>query len=80
MGAASELIFIGLMRIGASVPSDEVIGGILGTVFALKNGLGVSSAITLVLPIVSLSLIIKNILYALVFPAMTHCVDHLADE
>lgn len=80
MGAASELIFMGLMGIGASVPPDEVIGGILGTAFALKNGLGVSSAITLVLPIASLSLIIKNILYVLVFPAMTHHADYLADE
>ena len=80
MGAASELIFMGLMGIGASVPPDEVIGGILGTAFALKNGLGVSAAITLVLPIASLSLIVKNILYVLVFPAMTHRADHLADE
>lgn len=80
MGAASELIFMGLMAIGASVPLDEIVGGILGTAFALKNGLGVSSAITLVLPIATLSLIVRNILYVLVFPAMTHQADHLADE
>lgn len=80
MGATLELAFMGLMGVGATVPPDEIIGGILATALALKNGYGVSVALTLVLPIATLGLLVKNLLYVVVFPAMTHKADHLSDE
>lgn len=80
MGATLELAFLGLMGVGATVPPDEIIGGILATALVLKNGYGVDVALTLVLPIAALGLAIKNILYVVIFPAMTHKADHLIEE
>lgn len=80
MGATLELAFLGLMGVGATVPPDEIIGGILATALVLKNGYGVDVALTLVLPIAALGLTIKNILYVVIFPAMTHKADHLIEE
>ncbi|EOU17114.1 PTS sugar transporter subunit IIC, partial [Enterococcus avium] len=77
MGATLELAFLGLMGVGATVPPDEIIGGILATALVLKNGYGVDVALTLVLPIAALGLAIKNILYVIIFPAMTHKADKL---
>ncbi|MDF7682782.1 PTS sugar transporter subunit IIC [Lactobacillus sp. ESL0679] len=80
MGATLELAFLGLMGVGATVPPDEIIGGILATALALKNGYGVSVALTLVIPIATLGLLVKNLLYVVVFPAMAHKADKYADE
>ncbi|UQS82477.1 PTS sugar transporter subunit IIC [Bombilactobacillus folatiphilus] len=79
IGATLELAFLGLMGVGATVPPDEIIGGILATALALKNGYGVSVALTLVLPIATLGLLVKNLLYVVIFPAMAHQADRLAD-
>ena len=68
------------MGVGATVPPDEIIGGILATALALKNGYGVSVALTLVLPIATLGLLIKNLLYVVIFPAMAHKADNYADQ
>lgn len=80
MGATLELVFLGLMGVGATVPPDEIIGGILATALVLKNGYGVDVALTLVLPIAALGLAIKNILYVIIFPAMTHKADKLVEQ
>lgn len=80
IGATLELAFLGLMGVGATVPPDEIIGGILATALALKNGYGVSVALTLVLPIATLGLLIKNLLYVVIFPAMAHKADDYADK
>lgn len=71
---------MGLMGVGATVPPDEIIGGILATALALKNGYGVSVALTLVLPIATLGLLVKNLLYVVIFPAMAHRADKLASQ
>lgn len=80
IGATLELAFMGLMGVGATVPPDEIIGGILSTALALKNGYGVSVALTLVLPIATLGLLVKNLLYVVIFPAMAHRADKLASH
>lgn len=80
IGATLELAFLGLMGVGATVPPDEIIGGILATALALKNGYGVSVALTLVLPIATLGLLVKNLLYVVIFPAMAHKADNYADQ
>ena len=74
------MIFMGMMGIGATVPPDEVLGGILAIAFALKNGYGPEIALTLALPIATLGMIAKNMLYVGVFPAMVHKADSLADN
>ncbi|MTD38695.1 PTS sugar transporter subunit IIC [Erwinia sp. CPCC 100877] len=80
MGATLELAFLGLMGVGATVPPDEIIGGILATALVLKNGYGIDVALTLVLPIAALGLAVKNILYVIIFPAMTHKAERLIEE
>lgn len=80
IGATLELIFMGLMGVGATVPPDEVSGGILATAFALKTGSGVDVALTLALPIATLGLVVKNFLYVVVIPAMSQKADRLVEK
>ncbi len=80
MGATLELAFIGLLAVGASIPPDEIIGGILASALSLKHGYGIDIALTLSLPISVFGLLVKNFLYVIVFPAMTHKADRLVDE
>lgn len=80
IGASLELIFMGLMGVGATVPPDEVSGGILATAFALKMGSGIEVALTLALPIATLGLVVKNFLYVVVIPAMSQKADQLCEK
>ena len=80
MGATLEMIFMGMMGIGATVPPDEVLGGILAIAFSLKNGYGPEIALTLALPIATLGMLIKNVLYVGVFPGMVQKADTLAQK
>lgn len=80
IGATLELIFMGLMGVGATVPPDEVSGGILATAFAIKTGSGVDVALTLALPIATLGLVVKNFLYVVVIPAMSQKADTYAER
>lgn len=80
LGATLEMIFMGMMGVGATVPPDEVLGGVLAIALALKNGYGPEIALTLALPIATLGMITKNLLYVGVFPAMVHKADSLASQ
>ena len=80
IGATLELIFMGLMGVGATVPPDEVSGGILATAFGIKTGSGVDVALTLALPIATLGLVVKNFLYVVVIPAMSQKADTYAER
>ncbi len=50
MGATLQLVFMGIVGIGASTPPDGLIGGIMGTVFAIESGLGVEAVVALAMP------------------------------
>lgn len=80
IGGQLELIFIGLVGIGATVPPDEIMGGIIATALTIQSGYDIEVALTIVLPVATLGLVIKNFLYVIVFPAMTHKADSLAAE
>ncbi|MDP4108649.1 MAG: PTS sugar transporter subunit IIC [Bacillota bacterium] len=80
IGASLELVWMGLMGIGATIPPDVVSGGILGTAFALLMGKGIEVALTLALPIATLGVVIKNIFYVAITPALTHKADRYAEE
>lgn len=47
LGASLELVFIGAISIGGSVPQDFVSGGILGCAFAILLGKEADIAVTL---------------------------------
>ena len=64
IGASQELLFMGSISIGAYVPPDETIGGVLACAFAIQQGQSTEAAIALAMPIATLCLAIKNILNA----------------
>jgi len=51
IGATLELIFIGIIGIGATVPADVITGSVAGTIFALSLGEGPEMAATLAVPV-----------------------------
>lgn len=63
MGAALELIFMGAIQIGGSVPPDVLVGAGLGTGFAIITGQGAEMAITLGLPISIIAQSLKVIVF-----------------
>ena len=50
VGASLELVFMGVMAIGGTVPPDAVSGTAVGTAFAILLGQGTETAFTLALP------------------------------
>lgn len=62
VGASLELLFMGSISIGAYVPPNGTIGGVLACAFAISLGEGTEAAIALAMPIAVLSLAIGNLL------------------
>lgn len=65
IGASLELLFMGAISVGAYIPPDVLIGGILGTAFAISSGKGVEAAVTLAMPIALVALTISNFISAI---------------
>lgn len=61
VGASLELLFMGSISIGAYVPPDETIGGVMACAFAIQLGQGTEAAIALAMPIATVCLAIKNV-------------------
>lgn len=80
IGAALELAYIGVVEIGASVPQDMVSSGVLGTVFAISTGKGISTALTFGLPLSMLVLLVQNLAYVFVAPLYVAKCDQYARE
>jgi fructoselysine and glucoselysine-specific PTS system IIC component len=78
IGAALELAYIGVVEVGASVPQDMVSSGVLGTVFAITTGKGISAALTFGLPISMLILLVQNLTYVFVCPLYVAKCDEYA--
>lgn len=77
IGAALELAYIGVVEVGASVPQDMVSSGVLGTVFAITTGKGISAALTFGLPLSMLILIVQNFTYIFICPwYVAKCDDY----
>jgi len=55
VGASLELIFMGAVSVGAYIPPDVIIGGVLGTAYAITLGGGVEVAVAVAMPIALLS-------------------------
>lgn len=78
IGAALELAYIGVVEIGASVPQDMVSSGVLGTVFAITTGKGISAALTFGLPLSMLVLLVQNLAYVFIAPLYVAKCDKYA--
>lgn len=63
MGAALELIFMGAIQIGGSVPPDVLVGAGLGTAFGILAGEGTEVAVALALPISILAQSLKIVVF-----------------
>lgn len=77
VGASLELLFMGSISIGAYVPPNETVGGVLACAFAIQLGQGTETAIALAMPIAVLALTIGNITSAL-FPVFVDMADRFA--
>lgn len=62
VGASLELLFMGQISVGAYVPPDEVLGGVLSCAFAISLGEGIDVALALAMPIAVLSLAVSNLI------------------
>ena len=62
VGANLELFFMGAISIGGYLPPDVIVGGVLGTAFAISTNQGAEVALALAMPIALLSLAIGNLI------------------
>lgn len=79
IGATLELFFMGAISVGAYIPPDVVVGGVLTTALAIMNGYSTEVAIALAMPIALLSLTIGNMI-TLTQPFFLQLADKYAAE
>lgn len=79
IGANLELLFMGAISVGAYIPPDVNVGGVLATAFAISMGKSVEAAVALAMPIATLALGISNIIAA-VTPVFLKIADKGAEE
>lgn len=78
LGASLELVFIGAIMIGGSVPQDFISGGILGCAFAILLGKEADIAVTLAVPLsLAFTVIfqVETILYTAMVPLFDKCIE-----
>lgn len=78
LGASLELVFIGVIMIGGSVPQDFVAGGILGCAYAILLGKDADIAVTLAVPLsLAFTVIfqVETILYTAMVPLYDQCIE-----
>ncbi|WP_338216693.1 PTS mannose/fructose/sorbose/N-acetylgalactosamine transporter subunit IIC [Lacticaseibacillus salsurivasis] len=79
LGAAVELAFYGVMQIGAVLPQDTAVGGVLGVAFALILNQKPAVAVALAVPISMLAVIVWNLL-KFWFTANVEVFDRYIDQ
>ena len=80
IGGVLELAFIGAQSIGAFVPPNVVVGGTLGTAFAIATGSGAEVAVTLAYPIALLASLLENLFMSVIYPLTGTWADKYAAE
>lgn len=78
IGATLELFFLGAVSVGAYIPPNVIVGGVLGTAFAISTGQGTEAAITLAMPIALIAQAIDNLLFSVVRPLLAQVADRCA--
>ena len=80
IGAFLELAFIGSQSIGAFIPPNVIVGGVLETAFAITTGRGAEVAVTLAYPIALLASVIDNFMFTTVRPMLGKLADSYAEK
>lgn len=78
IGATLELAFLGSVSVGAFIPPNVIVGGVLGTAFAIVTGKGPEVAFTMAFPIALLALAVDNVIFSLVRPLLAKLADNYA--
>ena len=74
VGAATELVSMGLVQVGAAVPADMVLGGIIASAFACLTGATAETAMTIAVPVAVLGQLL-----GIVFRSIIAVLGHVAD-
>lgn len=80
VGATLELVWLGVMVIGASNPADMTSGAIIGTAYVIASGSDIASAVALAVPVSLLMQMVWNFLMAVVIPLFGQKADAYALE
>lgn len=75
VGAATELVSMGLVQVGAAVPPDMVLGGIVASAFACLTGASAETAMTIAIPVAVLGQLL-----GIVFRSIIVVLGHVADD
>lgn len=75
VGAATELVSMGLVSVGAAVPPDMVLGGIVASAFACLTGASAETAMTIAIPVAVLGQLL-----GIVFRSAIAVLSHVADS
>lgn len=79
IGATLELVWMGIVSIGAAIPPDIITGSVLGTTFAILSGNGPEIALALAVPIAMLAQLLKSAIY-IIRSGLLHKADKYADD
>lgn len=63
MGATLQLVFLGAMSIGGTLPADASLGSVIGTAFAITMGQSMETALTFAVPIAVLGSMLTLLKY-----------------
>ncbi|MDY2777744.1 MAG: PTS sugar transporter subunit IIC [Collinsella sp.] len=74
VGAAVELVSMGLVTVGAATPPDMVLGGIVAAAFACLTGASAEAAMTIAIPVAVLGQVL-GIVFRSLIAALTHVAD-----
>ncbi|WP_323088922.1 PTS sugar transporter subunit IIC [Allobaculum sp. JKK-2023] len=79
IGASINLVYLGFMSAGGSMPADMALAGILGTAYAISGGLDTETALALAVPIGILGTIVWS--GRMTFDSFfVHMADRYIDE
>ena len=73
-GATIELMSMGLVQVGAAVPPDMVMGGIIATSFAILTGASPETAVAIAIPIAVLGQLL-GVMFRTIIAALGHRAD-----
>lgn len=79
IAASIELVFLGSIMIGGSLPQDYTVGAVFGTAYAILLGKGSEIAITLAIPISMLAVFINQVIL-MVISAIVPKFDELIEK